>query len=82
MMDNMLMRDDDDPLVKHRQQRLGTRERWSAAHDAGVEGWLVALGLRDKIQDFRCLRACALLRNLFSLGCSLGLSIVFSSAGP
>ena len=59
MMDSMLMRDDDD-----RQQRQGRRERWSAAHDAGVEGWLVALGLRDKIQDFRCLRPCALLRNL------------------
>ena len=53
MMDNLLMRDDDD----HRQQRQGRRERWSAAHDAGVEGWLVALGLADKIQDFRCLRA-------------------------
>ena len=49
MMDSMLLRDEEE----RRQERQERRGRWSDAHGAGVEGWLVALGLGDAIDTFR-----------------------------
>ena len=55
MMDNLLLRDDN--AHERRQDRQERRGRWSNAHDAGVDGWLAALGLGDVIETFRHVQA-------------------------